>query len=86
MSRPYKQTLSFTPFCECAVVCRKPGETICEIGPRHVILSSYLGQAATAVRTAALLAYFANLKEQGFTQSEIDPAAKVNPARFLGLE
>jgi len=33
-----------------------------------------------------LLSFFRGLREQGFTQAEIDRMGKENPARLLGLE
>src|SRR5262249_43206224 len=42
------------------------------VGPDHCILSSDLGQAANPVHTEGVKAFFAGLKQQGFTQAEID--------------
>ncbi len=61
-------------------------QAIRDIGPEHVILSSDLGQPLNPIHTDGLLAFFAKLREHGFTQAEIDRMAKQNPARFLGLE
>ena len=61
-------------------------DAIREIGVEHVILSSDLGQPLNPVHTAGLMAFFAGLRERGFSQAEFDRMAKTNPARFLGLE
>jgi hypothetical protein len=55
------------------------------IGPGHCILASDLGQAANPLHPDGLVAFFAGLKQQGFTQAEIDLMSKTNPARVLGL-
>ena len=56
------------------------------VGVDHCILSSDMGQPANPLHPDALVAFFSGLKEQGFTQDEIDRMAKQNPARLLGLE
>ncbi|MGA7341507.1 MAG: DUF6282 family protein [Terracidiphilus sp.] len=56
------------------------------VGVEHCILSSDMGQPGNPLHPDALVAFFKGLKEQGFTQSEIDRMAKENPARLLGLE
>jgi len=55
------------------------------VGPEHCILSSDLGQAGNPVHPDGLLAFFAALRGEGFSVSEIERMAKVNPARLLGL-
>src|SRR6476660_2413275 len=55
------------------------------VGPEHCILSSYLGQAGNPLHPDGLEAFFAALRSQGFTVSEIERMAKTNPARLLGL-
>jgi hypothetical protein len=55
------------------------------VGPEHCILSSDLGQAGNPLHPEGLSAFFKGLREQGFTEREIDQMAKVNPARVLGL-
>lgn len=61
-------------------------EAVRAVGPDHVILTSDLGQALNPIHTDGLIAFFAQLREQGFTQQEIDRMTKLNPARFLGLD
>ena len=56
------------------------------VGVDHCILSSDMGQPANPLHTDGLVLFFAGLKQQGITQSEIDRMAKENPARLLGLE
>ena len=63
----------------------RPAGAIRAIGPAHCILSSDLGQAANPIHTEGLTAFFAGLRQQGFTQAEIDLMSKTNPARALGL-
>ncbi len=60
-------------------------KTIRAVGPEHCILSSDLGQPMNPVHTDGLIAFFGQLKANGFTQAEIDLMAKRNPAMFLGL-
>jgi hypothetical protein len=55
------------------------------VGPEWCILSSDLGQAANPLHPDGLVAFFAALKKEGFTQIEIDRMSKINPARALGL-
>jgi microsomal dipeptidase-like Zn-dependent dipeptidase len=55
------------------------------VGPEHCILSSDLGQAGNPLHPDGLEAFFAALRSQGFTMSEIERMAKNNPARLLGL-
>ena len=55
------------------------------VGPEHCILSSDLGQAGNPLHPDGLAAFFAALRSQGFTVSEIERMAKSNPARLLGL-
>lgn len=55
------------------------------VGPRHVIVSSDLGQAGNPLHPDGLLAFLRLLRENGFTPAEIDQMAKQNPALLLGL-
>lgn len=57
-----------------------------QVGPEFCVLSSDLGQAANPLHPDGLLAMYQYLKSQGFTESEIDRMAKVNPAKLLGLK
>jgi hypothetical protein len=56
------------------------------VGVDHCILSSDMGQPKNPLHPDGLLAFFRGLREQGFTQAEIDRMAKKNPARLVGLE
>jgi uncharacterized protein DUF6282 len=56
------------------------------VGVDHCILSSDMGQPANPLHPDALVAFFKGMKEQGFSQAEIDQMSKTNPARLLGLE
>jgi hypothetical protein len=55
------------------------------VGPQWCILSSDLGQPANPLHPDGLVAFFAALRKEGFTQADIDRMSKVNPARALGL-
>lgn len=55
------------------------------VAPEHCILSSDLGQAGNPLHPDGLLAFFAALRGEGFSVSEVERMAKVNPARLLGL-
>jgi hypothetical protein len=56
------------------------------VGPQWCILSSDLGQPANPLHPDGLMAFFAALRKEGFTQTEIDQMSKTNPARALGLK
>lgn len=60
-------------------------QAIRAVGPEHCILASDLGQARNPLHPDDLLAFYQYLKEQGFSEAEIDQMAKVNPAIVLGL-
>jgi microsomal dipeptidase-like Zn-dependent dipeptidase len=64
---------------------REYASAIRAVGPEHCILSSDLGQAGNPLHPDGLEAFFAGLRSQGFTVSEIERMAKANPARLLGL-
>lgn len=55
------------------------------VGVDHCILSSDMGQPGNPLHTDGLTAFYAGLREQGFTQVEIDRMAKENPARLIGV-
>jgi len=55
------------------------------VGVGSSILSSDLGQAGNPLHPDGLAAFFAGLKQQGFTDEEIGRMSKVNPAKLLGL-
>lgn len=56
------------------------------IGVDHCILSSDMGQPKNPLHPDGLLAFYAGLRAQGFTQKEIDQMGKENPARLIGLQ
>jgi len=56
------------------------------VGPEYGILSSDLGQAGNPLHTDGLVAFFAALRSQGLSESEIDQMSKINPAKLLGLK
>lgn len=56
------------------------------VGVDHCILSSDMGQPGNPLHTDGLTAFYAGLREQGFTQAEIDRMAKDNPAKLIGLQ
>ncbi len=56
------------------------------VGTEHCILSSDLGQAGNPHPAAGLLDFYQALRDQGFSEAEIDRMGKTNPAKILGLE
>jgi hypothetical protein len=56
------------------------------VGVEHCILSSDMGQPGNPLHPDGLVAFYKGLKDQGFSQAEIDQMSKSNPARLLGLE
>ena len=61
-------------------------KAIHEVGPEHCILASDLGQVGNPLHPDGLAAFFAGLKENGFTDAQIRRMSQTNPARALGLE
>ena len=59
-------------------------QAIRAVGPEHCILSSDLGQAGNPLHPDGLLAFFAALRGEGFSVSEIERMAKVNPGAVAG--
>jgi Family of unknown function (DUF6282) len=55
------------------------------VGPEHCILSSDMGQPANPLHPDGLLLFFAGLRKEGLTQSDIDQMSKVNPSHLLSL-
>jgi hypothetical protein len=68
------------------VTPKECADAIRAIGPKHVILSSDLGQPGLPLHTEGLRNFFKLLRDQGFSEPDIDLMGKANPARFLGLE
>lgn len=56
------------------------------VGVEHCILSSDMGQPGNPLHPDGLVAFFKGMREQGFTEADIETMAKRNPARLLGLE
>jgi hypothetical protein len=56
------------------------------VGVDHCILSSDMGQPKNPLHPDAMMAFFKGLREQGFTQADIDQMAKKNPAKLIGLD
>ena len=55
-------------------------------GLAHLVdVHAHLGQAGNPLHPDGLLAFFAALRGEGFSVSEIERMAKVNPAQLLGL-
>ncbi len=56
------------------------------VGAEHCILASDLGQATNPLHPDGLAAFFAALRQEGFSQADIDLMSKTNPARALDLK
>ncbi|HVU46269.1 MAG TPA: DUF6282 family protein [Terracidiphilus sp.] len=56
------------------------------VGVDRCILSSDMGQPGNPLHPDGLEAFFKGMREQGFTEAEIDRMAKQNPAHLLGLD
>jgi hypothetical protein len=56
------------------------------VGVDRCILSSDMGQPGNPLHPDALVTFFKAMREQGFSEAEIDQMSKTNPARLLGLE
>jgi len=65
---------------------RDYADAIRQIGARHCILSSDLGQVGNPLHPDGLAAYFTGLLKEGISQSDIDLMSKTNPAKALGLK
>jgi len=84
---------AYVEFVYNALIGRSPALTIggCAaalraVGPEHCILSSDLGQAGNPLHPDGLAAFFRALRDQGFSEQEIERMSRTNPARLLGLE
>jgi hypothetical protein len=55
------------------------------VGVEHCILSSDMGQPGNPLHPDGLQLFFDGLRQQGFSQSDIDQMSKVNPAQLLSL-
>jgi hypothetical protein len=61
-------------------------QAIRQIGPRHCIPSSDLGQANNPLPVDGLRSFLDSLRTQGFTEPEIRQMTVENPALLLGLK
>jgi hypothetical protein len=59
--------------------------TIRQVGPESVILSTDMGQVGFPPPPEGLAAYIAELRAQGIAQRDLDRMTKENPARLLRL-
>ena len=57
-----------------------------QVGPKHCIMSSDLGQAVNPLHPDGWVAYIAGLIKEGISQADIDLMSKTNPAHALGLK
>ena len=69
-----------------AMTVEEFAERIRAVGPEHVILSTDLGQVMRPTPADGFAGYLDQLRDNGFSQAELDVMTKRNPARFLGLE
>lgn len=60
-------------------------KAIRSVGTEHCILSSDLGQPGNPLHPDGWVAFFQELRAQGFTEPQIDQMAKANPAKLLSL-
>ena len=84
---------AYVEFVYNALIGRSPALTIGgyaaalrAVGPEYCILSSDLGQAGNPLHPDGLAAFFRALRDQGFSEQEIERMSRTNPARLLGLE
>jgi hypothetical protein len=56
------------------------------VGPERCLISSDLGQPENPLHPDGLVAFFKALRDQGFTEAQINRMAKTNPAKLLGLQ
>ena len=57
-----------------------------EVGARHFLLSSDLGQEMSPLHTDGLKAFIEGLRREGIGDADIDLMIRRNPARLLGLD
>lgn len=60
-------------------------DVIRQLGPEHIILASDLGQRTNPVHTDGLTIAAKWLRNQGFTDQQLNQMFKENPARLMGL-
>jgi hypothetical protein len=64
---------------------RDYAQAIRAVGPAFCILASDLGQVGNPLHPDGLAAFFAALRGEGISQTEIEQMSRSNPARALGL-
>ena len=57
-----------------------------DVGARHFLLSSDLGQELNPLHTDGLRAFVEGLRQEGISDADIDLMIRRNPARLLGLD
>ena len=57
-----------------------------DVGARHFLLSSDLGQEMNPLHTDGLRAFVEGLRQEGISDADIDLMIRRNPARLLGLD
>lgn len=96
MSIPQMQeaarTGAFLEFCYLSIYGQRPqftaadfAQAIRAIGPASVIMSTDLGQAGNPLHPDGLAAFITAMRNEGFSQRDVDLMTKDNPARLLGL-
>ena len=61
-------------------------DVITDVGARHFLLSSDLGQEMNPLHTDGLRAFIEGLRGEGISDADIDLMIRRNPARLLGLD
>jgi hypothetical protein len=61
-------------------------EAMRAVGPERCIIASDLGQAGSPPHADGMMAFFRELRGQGFSTAEIEQMSKKNPAALLGIE
>ena len=78
--------LDWYAVCRGALTVRDYAEAIAEIGSRHFLISSDLGQQDSAAHGDGLRMFVGALRRAGITARDIDVMARQNPERLLGLD
>lgn len=61
-------------------------KAIREVGPKHFVLASDLGQYLNPIPTDGLKSFVLGLQEAGFSVAEIQLMCRTNPAALLGMD
>jgi len=78
----YERTTSNKP----PITTKEHVDALRGVGIEHFILSTDTGQGGNPLHPDTLVTLFTALREQGFSQAEIDRMSKQNPATLLGLQ